>query len=144
MGGDGGGGILQHRCGRGKRELSPIWEWRSSEGAHRRGGRQQQRLAKSGARERPPVARGQQFGHGNGGEGGGAREGGQSGVGDEGFDEWRVGRVFERARSAARLRGKKERRGGVQPWGCHAAWGQAWGLAPTGGWRPDRGGAMRR
>jgi hypothetical protein len=37
--------------------------------------------------------------------------GGRSGVGDEGVDEWRVGRVFKRARSAARLRGKKERRG---------------------------------
>jgi hypothetical protein len=27
-------------------------------------------------------------------------------------DEWRVDCVFEQARSAARLRGKKERRGG--------------------------------
>jgi hypothetical protein len=28
--------------------------------------------------------------------------GGQSGGGDEGVDEWRVGRVFEQARSVAR------------------------------------------
>jgi hypothetical protein len=55
---DGGCGVLQHRCGRGKRELTPIWEWRSSEGAHRRGGRQRPWSAKSDARERPPVARG--------------------------------------------------------------------------------------
>jgi hypothetical protein len=58
MGGDGGCGVLQHRCGRGKRELAPIREWRSSEGAHQRGGRQWQRSAKYNARERPPVAGG--------------------------------------------------------------------------------------
>jgi hypothetical protein len=58
MGGDGGCGVLQHRCERGKRELAPIWEWRSSEGAHRRGGRQRRRSAKSDTRERPPVAGG--------------------------------------------------------------------------------------
>jgi hypothetical protein len=58
MGGNGGCGVLQHRCGRGKRELAPIWEWRSSEGAHRRGGRQRRRSAKSDAREKPPVAGG--------------------------------------------------------------------------------------
>jgi hypothetical protein len=38
--------------------------------------------------------------------------GGRSGVGDEGVDGWQVGCAYERARSAARLRGKKERRGG--------------------------------
>jgi hypothetical protein len=27
MGGDGGCGVLQHQCGRGKRELAPIWKW---------------------------------------------------------------------------------------------------------------------
>jgi hypothetical protein len=52
------GGVLQHRCGRGKRDLAPIWEWRSSEGAHRRGGRQRRRSAKSDVRERPPVTGG--------------------------------------------------------------------------------------
>jgi hypothetical protein len=46
-------GVLQHRCGRGKMGLAPIWEWQSSEGAHRRGGRQRRRLMKSDARERP-------------------------------------------------------------------------------------------
>jgi hypothetical protein len=52
------GGILQHRCGRGKRDLAPIWEWRSSAGAHRRGGRQRHCSAKFDMRKRPPVARG--------------------------------------------------------------------------------------
>jgi hypothetical protein len=52
------GGVLQHRCGRGKRDVAPIWERRSSEGAHRRGGRQWWRSAKSDMRERPPVAGG--------------------------------------------------------------------------------------
>jgi hypothetical protein len=84
--------------------------------------------------------RGQWSECGIGGEVGGAREGGQSGVSDEGVDEWRVGRVFERARSVARLRGKKERRGGVQPWGCHmvrggrGAWPEPVGGAPTVSW----------
>jgi hypothetical protein len=58
MGGDGGCGVLQHQCGRGKRELAPIWEWRSSEGAHQRGGRQRRCSANSDTRERPPVAEG--------------------------------------------------------------------------------------
>jgi hypothetical protein len=59
--------------------------------------------------------------------------GGRSGVGDEGVDGWQVGCAYERARSAARLRGKKERRGGggVRPWGYHMARGQSWGLALT-------------
>jgi hypothetical protein len=53
------------------------------------------------------------------------RGGGRSGVGDEGVDGWRVGRAFERARSAARLREKKERRGGGGPaWGCYMARGR--------------------
>jgi hypothetical protein len=58
MGGDGGCGVLQHQCGREKRELALIWEWQSSEGAHQRGGRQRQRSAKSAVRERSPVAGG--------------------------------------------------------------------------------------
>jgi hypothetical protein len=37
------GGVLQHRCERGKLGLAPIWEWRGSEGAHRRGERQRRR-----------------------------------------------------------------------------------------------------
>jgi hypothetical protein len=37
VGGDGGCGVLQHRCERGKLRLAPIWKWCSSEGAHRRG-----------------------------------------------------------------------------------------------------------
>jgi hypothetical protein len=64
MGGDGGCGVLQHRCGRGKRDLAPIWEWRSSESAHWRGGRQQRCSAKSEARERPPVVGGSGTGAG--------------------------------------------------------------------------------
>jgi hypothetical protein len=53
---------------------------------------------------------------------------GRSEVGDEGADEG-VSRVFERAWSAARLRGKRRREVGVVSGhgGCHAAWG----LAPT-------------
>jgi hypothetical protein len=58
VGGDGGCGVLQHQCERGKLGLAPIWEWCSSEGAHRRGGRRRQRSAKSNAKERPPVAEG--------------------------------------------------------------------------------------
>jgi hypothetical protein len=58
MGSDVGCGVLQHRCGRGKRELGPVWEWRSLEGTHHGGGRQLRCSAKFGARERPPVARG--------------------------------------------------------------------------------------
>jgi hypothetical protein len=27
---------------------------------------------------------------------------------------------------------------GVRPWGCHVVRGRSWGLAPTGGRRPDR------
>jgi hypothetical protein len=127
MGGDGRCGVLQHRCGRGKRELAPIWEWRSSEGAHRRGERQRQRSAKSDVRERPSMA---------GGSGSGAEAVGRGatlGVDEAGSVTREVGRVFERARSAARLRGKKEKREGGGP-----AVGAAWGLAPTGGRCPDR------
>jgi hypothetical protein len=65
MGGDGGCGVLQHRCGRGKRELAPIWEWRSSKGAHRRGGRQRRSSAKSDARE-VALVRGARKGVGDG------------------------------------------------------------------------------
>jgi hypothetical protein len=50
------------------------------------------------------------YGREKGGEGGGAQEGGRSGVGDEGVDEW-LGHV-RTARSAARQRGEKEGRGG--------------------------------
>jgi hypothetical protein len=69
-------------------------------------------------------------GHGKDGERCGARAGNQRGVGDGSADEWRVGRFVERARSAAQLRGKKRRRGGVRPRECH-----------TGGarQRPERG-----
>jgi hypothetical protein len=126
MGGDGGCGVLHHRCGRGKRELAPIWEWRSSEGAHWRGGRQRRRSAKSDVRERPrwPEAAVRA-----------RKRWGRSGVGDEGADEG-VNHVFERAWSAARLRGKRRREVGVVSGrgGCHAAWG----MAPTDGRRPDR------
>jgi hypothetical protein len=79
------------------------------------------------------------YGRENGGEGGGAREGGRSGVGDEGVDEW-LGHV-RTARSAARQRGEKEGRGGVWQRGHHATRG-AWSLAPTGWRHPDRGPAV--
>jgi hypothetical protein len=52
------GGVLQHRCERGKLGLAPIWEWCSSEGAHRRAGGRWWRSVKSDAKERPPVAGG--------------------------------------------------------------------------------------
>jgi hypothetical protein len=64
MGGDGGCGVLQHRCERGKLGLAPIWEWCGSEGAHRRGGRRRWRSVKSDAKERPPVAGGSGLGAG--------------------------------------------------------------------------------
>jgi hypothetical protein len=94
MGGDGGCGVLQHQSGRGKRDLAPIWKWRSSKGAHRRGGRQRRRSVKSNARERPPVAGGSGPGAGMVGREVVLERGGRSGVGDEGVDEWWVGRVF--------------------------------------------------
>jgi hypothetical protein len=56
--------------------LAPIWEWRSSEGAHRRGGKQRRRSAKSDVREGPSVAGGGGTGTENGGVGDSAREGG--------------------------------------------------------------------
>jgi hypothetical protein len=86
VGGDDGCGVLQHRCERGKLGLAPIWEWCSSEGAHRRGGKRRRRSVKSDAKERPPMARG-------GGSGAGAvgrevaLEEGRRGVSDEGVDE---------------------------------------------------------
>jgi hypothetical protein len=58
VGGDGGCGVLQQQCERLKLGLAPIWEWCSSEGAHRRGGRRRQCSAKSDAKERPSVADG--------------------------------------------------------------------------------------
>jgi hypothetical protein len=134
VGGDGECGVMQHRCERGKLGLAPNWEWCSSEGAHRRGGRRRQRLAKSGVKERPTVARGR--GPGMGAVG---REVALEGAGGESVTrEWMRGVTFERPRSTARLRGEKEgRRGGeVRPRGCHDARGRSWGLTPTGGRRP--------
>jgi hypothetical protein len=37
-----------------------------------------------------------------------------------------------------------QQRGGIQQRGCHAALGRTWGLAPTGGRRPDRVSAAAR
>jgi hypothetical protein len=90
---------------------------------------QREREASGGRRRR--------YRHGSGGEGCGAQRR-RSGVGDEGADEGGSGYVFERARSAARLRGKKEKRGGGPDVGVPHGVGAAWGLAPTGGRRPDR------
>jgi hypothetical protein len=91
VGGDGGCGVLQHRCERGKLGLAPIWEWCSSEGADRRGGRRWRRSVKSDAKERPPVA-------GGGGLGAGAvgREVALEGAGGESVTrEWMRGVAFE-------------------------------------------------
>jgi hypothetical protein len=73
------------------------------------------------AKERPPMA-------GGGGLGVGAmrrevalKRGDRREVDDGRADEWRVDRFVERARSAARLRGKKRKGGGVRPRECHAA-----------------------
>jgi hypothetical protein len=90
LGGDSGCGVLQHQCGRGKRELAPVWEWRSSEGTHWRWGRQRRCSAKSDVRERPPVAGGSGPGAGTVGrevalERGGGRRGVCDGRADEGF-----------------------------------------------------------
>jgi hypothetical protein len=81
------GGVLLHRCGRGKRDLAPI------RGMTKLGGRSPERgktAAALGKIQHEGEASGGQsrwYGHENGGEGGGAREGGRSGVGDEGVDE---------------------------------------------------------
>jgi hypothetical protein len=79
------------------------------------------RSAKSDVRERPPVA----GGGGTGAEMVGREAALEKGAGvGSAMREWTSGgsTVFlERARSAARLRGKKERRGGVWSWGCHTA-----------------------
>jgi hypothetical protein len=94
------GGVLQHRCGRGKRDLAPI------RGMVKLGGRSPERgktAAALGKIRREGEASGgqrQRYGRRNGGEGGDAREGGRSGVGDEGVDEW-FGHV-RTARSTAR------------------------------------------
>jgi hypothetical protein len=136
--GDGGCGVLQHRCGRGKRELAPIWEWRSSEGAHRRGGRQRRRSAKSDARVRPSVT---------GGSGPGAETVGREvaikrGAGEELVtgERTRGSVTFERLGRRRGREGKRRgERGGVgRHWKRHTARGRSWGLAPTGGRRPDR------
>jgi hypothetical protein len=58
VGGDGGCRVLHHRCERWKLRLARIWEWCSSEGAHRRGRRRRRRSVKSDVRVRPPVAGG--------------------------------------------------------------------------------------
>jgi hypothetical protein len=106
------GGVLQHRCGRGKMGLAPIWEWRSSEGAHRRGGRRRRRSAKSDVRERPPVA---------GGGGTGAKTVGREAALERGagagsvLREWTSGRGRALSGSvggaAERERKERERRG---------------------------------
>jgi hypothetical protein len=97
------GGILQHRCGKGERDLSPIWEWWSLEGAHQRGGRQMRRSAKSDVRERPPVAGGGGIGVEMMGREAALERGRRRGVGDERVGE-RFGHV-RTARSARRQRG---------------------------------------
>jgi hypothetical protein len=76
------GGVLRHRCGRGKMGLAPIWEWRSLEGAHQRGGRRRRRSLKSDVREGPPVARGGSMGVEMVGREVALERGGRSGVGD--------------------------------------------------------------
>jgi hypothetical protein len=75
------------------------------------------------------------YGRGNGREGGGAREGGRSRVGVEGVDEWARSR-FERL---GRRRGRegKKREGGSGRKSATRRRTASWGLAPTGGWRPD-------
>jgi hypothetical protein len=117
MGGDGGCGVLQHRCGKGKRELASIWEWRSSEGTHRRGGRQRRCSAKSGCE--------------NSGEGAGAREG----VGEDMVtgERTRVSVMFEwLGRRHGREGKRRGEQGVVQPWGgATRCGGRSWGLAPT-------------
>jgi hypothetical protein len=80
------GGVLQHQCGRGKRDLAPIW------GMERLGGRSPEKgktaaaLGKIRCEGEASGGRRWRYGRGNGGEGGGAREGGRSGVGDERVD----------------------------------------------------------
>jgi hypothetical protein len=126
VGGDGGCGVLQHWCERGKLGLAPIWEWCSSEGAHRRGGRRRRRSAKSDVKEGPPVAvrAWERWG-------GRWRSRGRRGVGDEGVDEG-----GPRLNGLGRWRDREGKRrgegGGVRQQGCHATQGWSWGLAPTG------------
>jgi hypothetical protein len=69
------GGVLQHRCGRGKRDLAPI------QGMAKLGGRSPERrktaaaLGKIQCEGEASGGRRRRYGRGNGGEGGGAREG---------------------------------------------------------------------
>jgi hypothetical protein len=86
------------------------------------------------------------YGRGNGGEGGGAREGGRSGVSDEGVDAWRVDCVF----GASSVGGAAEREKGEERWGLavgvpHGAslFGQRRAGIDVGGprWQCERGGS---
>jgi hypothetical protein len=107
------GGVLQHRCGRGKRDLAPIWERRSSKGRSLERGKTAEALGKIRHEGEASGGRRQRFGHGNGGEGGGAREG-AAGAGSV-MREWTSGLVtFERLGQRCGREGKRrgERGGG--------------------------------
>jgi hypothetical protein len=81
------GRVLQHWCGRGKRDLAPIRGMTKLRGRSPKRGKTSAVLGK--IRREGEVSSGprRRYGRENGGEGGGAREGGRSGVGDEGVDE---------------------------------------------------------
>jgi hypothetical protein len=125
---------------------APVWKGEerisSNLGMAKLGGRSSERgktaavLGKFRHEGEASGGRRQRSGRRNGGEGGGPREGGRSGVGDEGVDEGRVGRVFERARSAVRLRGIRRGEGGSDRGGATRQTGR-----PQ--WQRKRGGRVQ-